>query len=90
MGSIKLIKKGRASSSKVASSSATSQVADEKVEALSNSAGGSLSACTGTSLGTNEASYSFLAKPSSRLPSRPLETGEFYKWSVAEARVSDL
>ncbi|CAH8258795.1 unnamed protein product [Arabidopsis lyrata] len=62
---IKLIKKGRPSSSKVASSSATSQVTDAKL-------GGSSSGCTDTSLGTNEASYSFIAKPSSRLPPRPL------------------
>ncbi|XP_010472944.1 PREDICTED: cyclin-A2-4-like, partial [Camelina sativa] len=73
---IKQVKKGRASSSKVASSSATSQVTDEKVEVVANSAGGSLSDCTGTSLGTNEASYSFIAKPSSRLPPRPLGTVE--------------
>ncbi|KAL1199324.1 Cyclin-A2-4 [Cardamine amara subsp. amara] len=66
-------KKGRATSSKVASSSATSQVTDAKVEVVSNSAGGSLSGCTGTSLGTNEASYIFMAKQGSSLPPKPLE-----------------
>ncbi|KAG7652380.1 Cyclin-like [Arabidopsis thaliana x Arabidopsis arenosa] len=73
---IKQIKKGRpsSSSSKVASSSATSQVTDAKV--VSNSAGESLSGCTDTSLGTNEASYSFIPKLSSRLPPRPLGTVE--------------
>ncbi|CAE5964796.1 unnamed protein product [Arabidopsis arenosa] len=73
---IKQIKKGRpsSSSSKVASSSATSQVTDAKV--VSNSAGESLSGCTDTSLGTNEASYSFIPKLSSRLPRRPLGTVE--------------
>lgn len=79
MENIKLIKKGRPSSSKVASSSATSQVTDAKLEVVSNSVGGSSSGCTDTSLGTNEASYSFIAKPSSRLPPRPLGKGEFYK-----------
>ncbi|EOA33887.1 hypothetical protein CARUB_v10021378mg [Capsella rubella] len=72
----KQIKKARASSSKVASSSATSLVTDEKAQVVENSAGGSLSGCTGTSLGTNEASYSFIPKPSSRLPPRPLGTVE--------------
>ncbi|CAH8356193.1 unnamed protein product [Eruca vesicaria subsp. sativa] len=57
---IKQIKKGRASSSKVASSSTTSEVIDAKVHG-----------CTATSLGTNEASCSFIEKPSSRLPPRP-------------------
>ncbi|KAG2325962.1 hypothetical protein Bca52824_008690 [Brassica carinata] len=57
------IKKGRACSSKVASSSATSQVTDDAM--LQDSAGVSLSGCT-------EASSSFTEKPSSRLPPRPL------------------
>ncbi|CAN7130792.1 unnamed protein product [Brassica rapa subsp. narinosa] len=61
------IKKGRACSSKVASSSATSQVTDDvKLQVVSDSEGVSLSGCTGT----NEASSS--SKPSSRLPPRPL------------------
>ncbi|KAJ0231038.1 Cyclin-A2-4 [Hirschfeldia incana] len=57
-------KKGKAGSSKVASSSATSQVTDDdaKVQVVSDSGGVSLSGCTGT----NEASCSF-----SRLPPRP-------------------
>ncbi|CAH2067980.1 unnamed protein product [Thlaspi arvense] len=71
---IKQIKKGRAGSSMVASSSATSEVTDAKVEAVSYAAGVSLSGCTGTSLDTNEASCSFIQKQrSSRLPPRPLE-----------------
>lgn len=87
MENIKQIKKGRACSSKVASSTATSEVTDAKVEVVSNSAGGSLTGCTSTSLGTNEASFSFIEKRSSRLPPRPLgrstsTTGELYKWSV--------
>jgi cyclin A len=75
---IKQIKKGRqsSSSSKVASSSATSQVTDAKVEVVSNSAGASLSVFTDTSLGTNETSYSIIAKPSSRSPPRPFGTVE--------------
>ncbi|KAF8103052.1 hypothetical protein N665_0188s0013 [Sinapis alba] len=55
------IKKGRTSSSKVASSSSTSDVTDVKVEAV----------CTGTSLDSNEASCSFIEKPSFKLPPRP-------------------
>ncbi|CAH8355919.1 unnamed protein product [Eruca vesicaria subsp. sativa] len=60
---IKKIKKGRACSSKeVASSSATSEVIDAKVKVGPDSAGVSLSGCTGA----NEASCSF-----SGLPPRP-------------------
>ncbi|VVA95909.1 unnamed protein product [Arabis nemorensis] len=71
---IKQVKKGRANSSKVASSSVTSEVKEVKVEVVSNSAGkGSLSGCTGTSLGTIEPSYSFIENQCSRLPPRPLE-----------------
>ncbi|ESQ27072.1 hypothetical protein EUTSA_v10018503mg [Eutrema salsugineum] len=69
---IKQIKKGKASSSKVASASTTSEVTDAKVEVLSNSVGVSLSGCTSTSLGTDEASYSSIEKRSSTLPPRPL------------------
>lgn len=62
METIKQIKKGRTSSSKVASSSSssssTSEVTDAKVQAV-------------CSLDTNEASCSFMEKPSSRLPPRP-------------------
>lgn len=61
METIKQIKKGRASSSKVASSSSsdsTSEVTDAKVQAV-------------CSLDTNEASCSFIEKPSSKLPPRP-------------------
>ncbi|CAH8337062.1 unnamed protein product [Eruca vesicaria subsp. sativa] len=62
---IKQVKqKGREGSSKVASSSATSQVTDAKVHVVSDSAG--------VSLCTNEASCSFVEKPSSELPPRPL------------------
>ena len=60
---VKQIEKGRAGSSKVASSSTTSEVTDNaKSQVVSDSAGVSLSGCTGT----NKASCSF-----SRLPPRP-------------------
>ncbi|XP_056850151.1 cyclin-A2-4-like isoform X2 [Raphanus sativus] len=63
---IKQIKKGRAGSSKVASSSPTSQVTDDaKLQAVTDSVGVSLSSCY-------EASCSSIEKPSSRLPPRPL------------------
>ncbi|CAN7041929.1 unnamed protein product [Brassica rapa subsp. trilocularis] len=60
---VEQIEKGRAGSSKVASSSTTSEVTDNaKSKVVSDSAGVSLSGCTGT----NKASCSF-----SRLPPRP-------------------
>ncbi|XP_013615302.1 PREDICTED: cyclin-A2-4-like [Brassica oleracea var. oleracea] len=58
---IKQIKKERASSPKVATSSSTSEVTDAEVQVV----------CTGTSLDTNEASCSFMGNPSSKLPPRP-------------------